>query len=320
MGSLRNTELALRNNREPAYGQNIWFTWNKRCDLKNGSRKQFLICVDSDGCVFDNMELKHKECFCPATVNVWGLQGVSRFAREACDFVNLYSLTRGINRFPAIIRTLELLETHPGAVERGYQCPDLSDLREFVARSGQLSGSGLEAWMENHPGSRVLETAKAWSLEVNQNIERIVRGIQPFPHAREALMNLSAQADIVIVSQTPRDAIKREWEEQNLLGYVKEILGQEAGSKQEAILNSMRQGYQPGNVLMIGDAPGDYQAAEGAGVKFYPIVPGQESNSWKQMERISSLFFSGEYSEDLMQENLTVFNGVLGEAPTWLNK
>ena len=71
--------------------------------------KEFLVCVDSDGCVFDNMELKHKECFCPATVNVWGLQSVSRYARESAEFVNLYSKTRGANRFPALIRTLELL-------------------------------------------------------------------------------------------------------------------------------------------------------------------------------------------------------------------
>ena len=65
----------------------------------------FLICVDSDGCVFDNMELKHKECFCPATVNVWGLQSVSRYAREAAEYVNLYSKSRGTNRYPALIQT-----------------------------------------------------------------------------------------------------------------------------------------------------------------------------------------------------------------------
>ena len=62
-------------------------------------KHDFLICVDSDGCVFDNMELKHKECFCPATVNRWNLQSVSRYAREAAEFVNLYSTTRGANRF-----------------------------------------------------------------------------------------------------------------------------------------------------------------------------------------------------------------------------
>ena len=46
------------------------------------------------------MELKHKECFIPNTINYWGLQGVSKYAREAAEFVNLYSKSRGVNRFP----------------------------------------------------------------------------------------------------------------------------------------------------------------------------------------------------------------------------
>ena len=37
-------------------------------------KHDYLVCVDSDGCLLDNMELKHKECFCPATVNIWNLR------------------------------------------------------------------------------------------------------------------------------------------------------------------------------------------------------------------------------------------------------
>ena len=69
----------------------------------------FLICIDSDGCVFDTMEIKHKECFCPATVEHFHLQPVSRYARDAWDFVNLYSCFRGIHRLRALLKVLELL-------------------------------------------------------------------------------------------------------------------------------------------------------------------------------------------------------------------
>ena len=71
--------------------------------------KEFFIGIDSDGCVFDTMEIKHKECFCPQFVNHYGLQPVSRYAREAWEFVNLYSKTRGVNRFKAVTRALDLL-------------------------------------------------------------------------------------------------------------------------------------------------------------------------------------------------------------------
>ena len=45
-------------------------------------RNDHFIGIDSDGCVFDAMEIKHKECFIPATIQCWRLQGVSSLVRE----------------------------------------------------------------------------------------------------------------------------------------------------------------------------------------------------------------------------------------------
>ena len=41
-------------------------------------RHGFFVGIDSDGCTFDTMETKHKECFCPNTVKHWSLQPVSK--------------------------------------------------------------------------------------------------------------------------------------------------------------------------------------------------------------------------------------------------
>ena len=191
--------------------------------------KDFLICIDSDGCVFDNMELKHKECFCPATVNVWGLQSVSRYARESAEFVNLYSKTRGMNRFPALVRTLELLGQRKEAVERGYVCPDLSPLKQWIKETDNLSAVGIKEYYASHPDADpILQTAARWSAEVDENIERIVHGVAPLPGVKETLAYLSAFADIVIVSATPHEAIVREWDAQGLLEHVTEVAGQES--------------------------------------------------------------------------------------------
>ena len=78
----------------------------------------YLIGIDSDGCAFDTMELKHKECFIPNIIHHWGLKGVSKYAREAAEFVNLYSKTRGVNRFPALIEVFRLLNKRPEVVAR----------------------------------------------------------------------------------------------------------------------------------------------------------------------------------------------------------
>src|SRR5512143_2748137 len=80
---------------------------------------KFFIGIDSDGCAFDTMEIKHKECFIPNIINYWNLQAVSKFAREAAEFVNLYSKWRGINRFPALVMVFDLLAQRPEVLERG---------------------------------------------------------------------------------------------------------------------------------------------------------------------------------------------------------
>ena len=37
-------------------------------------KHEYLVCVDSDGCVMDTMNCKHFHCFGPCMVDQWGLQ------------------------------------------------------------------------------------------------------------------------------------------------------------------------------------------------------------------------------------------------------
>ena len=282
--------------------------------------KEYLVCVDSDGCVFDNMELKHKECFCPATVNVWGLQSVSRYAREAAEFVNLYSKTRGMNRFPAVVRTLELLGARKEAQERGYVCPDLTPLKQWIEETDSLSAKGIREYAEAHGGDMdpILATAARWSAEVDENIERIVHGVAPLPGVKEAFAEIAQFADIVIVSATPHEAIVREWGAQGLLEHITVVAGQELGTKKECIRKAMEGKYAADKVLMVGDAPGDHSAAEGNGVLFYPIIPGQEVESWSRLRgEAAGKFHEGTYAGAYMNDMLTRFDAVLQDEPNW---
>ena len=36
--------------------------------------KEFLVCVDSDGCAMDTMNIKHFRCFGPCMVEEWRLE------------------------------------------------------------------------------------------------------------------------------------------------------------------------------------------------------------------------------------------------------
>ena len=282
--------------------------------------RDFLVCFDSDGCVFDNMELKHKECFCPATVNVWGLQSVSRYARESAEFVNLYSKTRGANRFPALVRTLELLGERKEAQERGYVCPDLAPLKKWIKDTDNLSALGIREYAAVHDGDMdpILATAARWSAEVDANIERIVHGVAPLPGVKEAFAEIAQFADIVIVSATPHEAIIREWSSQGLLEHIAAVAGQELGAKKMCIRKAMADRYAADHVLMVGDAPGDHDAAKDNGVLFYPIIPGQEVESWKRLRtEAAERFQMGGYAGAYMDSILTQFYSVLRDEPNW---
>src|SRR3972149_2069292 len=217
---------------------------------------QFLIGIDSDGCVFDSMELKHKECFIPNFINCYELQGVSKYAREAGELVILYSKSRGVNRFPGLVEQLDWLRRRPEVKARGVHVPKPAGLIKWIATETKLGNPGLEK-AGGATGDADLTRALQWSLAVNKSIAEMVRGVPPFPNVRACLDRLSDHADMVVCSQTPTAALQAEWNEHGIASYVQAICGQEIGSKKETLAAGKGK-YAPENILMIGDAPGDY--------------------------------------------------------------
>jgi phosphoglycolate phosphatase-like HAD superfamily hydrolase len=278
-------------------------------------KHDYLVGIDSDGCAFDTMELKHKECFIPNTICYWGLQGVSRYAREAAEFVNLYSKSRGINRFPALIEALELTNRRPEVKERGIRTEIPQSLRDWIKRESKLANPALEEEVRRS-GDAGLKHTLEWSKAVNESIREMVRGVPPFPFVRESLERLSQQADVLVVSATPQEALEREWEEHDLTRYVTTICGQERGTKKQSLKAAAK--YAPNRTLMIGDAPGDHQAAVANSALFFPINPGQEEASWKRFfEEGINRFWAGTFAGAYQDELLADFDRHLPRRPPW---
>ncbi len=278
---------------------------------------KFFIGIDSDGCAFDTMEIKHKECFIPNIIKWWGLQAVSKYAREAAEFVNLYSKWRGINRWPALVMVFDLLRERPEVQARGVVPPQAPRLREFIASGLPLSNDGLRQYMAAHPDPE-LETAWAWTTGVNASVADMVHGVPPFPYVRESLAFLADKADMMVVSATPQEALVREWEEHDIARYVRVIAGQEMGTKAEHLALAARGKYPPNRVLMIGDAPGDLKAARANNALFFPINPGHEEESWQRFyEEAVHRFLAGEYAGEYETTLITEFEKLLPEVPPW---
>lgn len=286
--------------------------------LRNFRRShEFFIGIDSDGCVFDTMEVKHKECFIPNIIKYYGLAAISKYAREAAEFVNLYSKDRGVNRFHALVRTIDLLADRPEVTRRGFQLPSIEAVRQWTQRETKLSNPTLDHEVHVNGVSELANTL-AWSEAVNRTIGEMVKDVPPFPFVREAISSMGGRADVMVVSATPSEALEREWDEHGLKGAVQLIAGQELGSKKEHLQLAAVGRYDLDKILMIGDAPGDRKAAEANGVLFYPINPGGEDDSWQRFfEEGLPRFFAGTYAGEYMDDRIAEFEALLPLNPPW---
>ena len=277
----------------------------------------FFIAIDSDGCAFDTMEIKHKECFCPQAIKHFDLQAVSKYAREAWEFVNLYSKKRGVNRFPALLAVLDLLRQWERVRDRHVIIRELPQLRAWVSEETRLGNPALRSKIDQEQGGE-LPAVLAWSEAVNEAIADMVHGVPPFPLVVDSLACASERADMIVASGTPVAALQREWQEHGIARFVRVIAGQETGSKTEHLTYGGVGKYSPNRMLMVGDAYGDLRAARSVDALFYPILPGREEESWDRffheaLGRFFALAYAGSYQDALVQE----LDEALPSTPPW---
>lgn len=246
----------------------------------------YLICVDSDGCVMDTMNCKHFHCFGPCMVAEWHLEPWQDAILARWNEINLFSMTRGINRFKGLAIALkEINETYT-------PIPGVEALIHWADTAPALSNDGAAkaAAEATDPEARqILEKALSWSKAVNAAIVRLPEALKvPYAGAKEGLAAAHSFADVAMVSSANRDAVEEEWGKFGLLEHTDIVLAQDVGSKAACIQAMLAFGYDPDKVLMIGDAPGDCDAAEKNGVLYYPILVNHEKQSWD--EAISQAF------------------------------
>lgn len=259
-------------------------------------RKDYLICVDSDGCAMDTMDIKHIQCFGPCMVEEWELSEWKAPILERWNVINLYSMTRGINRFKGLAMALKEINDTYCRIE------DVDVLDKWVEESPELSDPALEkAIAENN--SVILQKALSWSKKVNDNINALSDDEKlPFEGVEEALEYAHQYCDIAIVSSANRQAVEDEWELYHLLEHVDIVLAQDVGSKAFCIQELLKKGYDKNNVLMVGDAPGDLDAARKNDVSYYPILVKHEQESWEEfvniaIGRLIADSYAGEYEQ-----------------------
>ena len=243
-------------------------------------KHDYLVCVDSDGCVMDTMNCKHFHCFGPCMVTEWGLEEWKEEILDRWNVINLFSMTRGINRFKGLAMAL-------GEINEKYKpITGIAALQHWADTAPALSNDGVakaSAEASDADAKLVFEKALSWSKAVNVAIVDLDESLKvPYNGAKEGLAAAHTFADVAMVSSANRDAVEEEWGKFGLLEHTDIVLAQDVGSKAACIKEMLKFGYDVDKVVMVGDAPGDCDAAEKNGVHYYPILVNHEKESWDE--------------------------------------
>ena len=259
-------------------------------------KHDYLICVDSDGCVMDTMNCKHFHCFGPCMVDEWGLDEWRQEILDRWNVINLFSMTRGINRFKGLAMAL-------GEINEKYKpIIGIKALQHWADTAPALSNDAvIQAAKEatDPDAKRIFEKALSWSKAVNKAIVVLPEELKvPYEGAKEGLAAAHSFADVAMVSSANRDAVEEEWGKFGLLEHTDIVLAQDVGSKAACIAAMLKFGYNADKVLMVGDAPGDCDAAEKNGVHYYPILVNHERASWEEAVAVAfTKLQSGDYAQ-----------------------
>lgn len=262
--------------------------------------KNYLICIDSDGCAMDTMNIKHIKCFGPCMIKEWNLQQWQDEILYSWNQVNLYTMTRGINRFKGLATAL-------AEVNAKYTPIDgVVALVDWAENASELSNNAVEKMIPENP---IFEKALHWSIMVNEAIEALPKeDIKPFNGVKEALEKLHEKCDVAVVSSANPEAVKDEWDRYGLTEHVDILCTQDMGSKAHCISELLKKGYKVNNVLMCGDAVGDMKAAAANGVLYYPICVNYENESWEDLvENAYPRFINSSYKGDYQTQVIDNF-------------
>jgi phosphoglycolate phosphatase-like HAD superfamily hydrolase len=243
-------------------------------------KHEYLVCVDSDGCVMDTMNCKHFHCFGPCMVAQWHLEPWQDAILHRWNEINLFSMTRGINRFKGLAMALQEIDSQYKKI------PGIEALVHWANTAPALSNDAIAKAIEeatDGEAKQILTQALAWSKAVNAAIVALDEALKvPYSGAAEGLAAAHSFADVAMVSSANRDAVEEEWGKFGLLSHTDIVLAQDIGSKAACIAEMLKFGYDPEKVLMIGDAPGDRDAAMKNGVHYFPILVNHEKESWDE--------------------------------------
>lgn len=256
-----------------------------------------IVFIDSDGTVMDSMLIKHERALAPSIIEAFNLDDIKDTILNKWYNENIYAVTRGLNRFDALLSILKYLD------EIGRGVTYLSDYEAWLNSTSSKSLNDLEKYIVENHTSAMPEILK-WGRLVTEKMESTKELIKPFKNVDKALKQMSQNFKVIIVSTANKRSLENEWGKYGFLPFTTEICSQEVGTKIQCIKHCLEK-YHPESAIMIGDSMLDYKAAQTNGIFFYPILQNKEAECWDE--------WMNTYEKEFASENYAKINDALVE-------
>lgn len=244
--------------------------------------KKILIVVESEGAVFDSLARKHENGYLPAFAGCFSWGSDPSTCASLWRALALGSKLRGQDPLLILLSALRLLNRNSPSIRRAAVIRVL----DLYLANPSRDPLGFAASPSGSPERLILD----WMSMSNALLD--AEGYPPeFGSAREFLRNLKTlapRAEILVHSSLPEAVALNQWEMAGLGESFLRIAGAERGDFAAYLRTALKNGYDADPILVIGTTGMAWQAAQSAGARFFPIVPGAEEQSW---QNLSEVFF-----------------------------
>lgn len=273
--------------------------------------RKLLIVLESEGAVFNSLELEMRRGYIPAFASLFSWAEVdAEYCNKSFERIALRSRSRGDSPLLLLLATLRYINLSYPSVRRTAIIRQLESMLSKDPQPIQEIHAEDSSQRPRSPRALIEE----W-LELSNSLLSQGEGslAECFPRARsflESLSSLYPESQVLVYSAIPEAHALNRWEVAGLGNCFMRIAGPERGDFRAYLRTALQNGYDRLPILVVGTSNTAMRAAQDVGARFYPIIPGFEDSSWEELSlEVFPAFVQGRLA--FLQGNAYDFLGML---------
>jgi hypothetical protein len=237
--------------------------------------KQVIVIIESEGAVFDINRYWHETAYLPSFIGCFGGNVDPSIVGEIWRTVALDTSLRGEHPLVLLLAALRVLNVLFPSMQRTVI---IRALEKYSL--SESTWDDLFKLDEKHPVEMMVIDWFSMAEGLIQELGRVPH----FSTAEEFLRSaryIAPRSEVLVYSNLAEMSAMRMWQNAGLGECFYRIAGKERGRPGEYLRAALSAGFERSSIIAIGSSAGMFRASQLAGIRFFPITPGQEEESWK---------------------------------------